>query len=240
MWGSKPVAGNPNAPLVGLSNAYLPHRVIISAYYRKEYAKYFATSIGVVYEAAPSGVYSYTYNGDLNNDGFTSNDLIYIPKNASDIQLEPSAATGGVTDTRTPAQIWNQLNNFINQDAYLSSHRGQVTQRNAVVAPWFKRMDLNIAQEFYFTTNKTKHTLKVSIDLINLGNFINPSWGVYKVPTTTSFLKYDKMSADGKTPIFSFPYLDGVNQVPVTNSWKDDVSTSSRWQLQFGIRYSFN
>lgn len=244
MWGSKPVVGDPNQPELGYSNAYLPHRVVASASYRKEYAKHFATSVGVLFEAAPNGVSSYVYNGDLNNDGNTSNDLMYIPKNSSEIVLEPSAATNGVTDPRTAAQIWSQLNNFINQDPYLSKHRGQYAQRNALVYPWFKRMDLNVTQDIYFTTkDKVRHTLRLTMDLYNVGNFLNKNWGIYRIASSTNFLKFDKVGTDGR-PIFSMPYADGTNLVPYTNSFKDDatsgVTTGSRWQMQFGIRYLFN
>jgi hypothetical protein len=48
------------------------------------------------------------------------------------------------------------------------------------------------------------------------------------------------MGADGKTPAFSFPYLDATNQVPLVNSYTDNTSILSRWQAQFGIRYLFN
>jgi len=37
------------------------------------------------------------YSGDLNGDGSSHNDLIYIPRNSSEISLVPSArATGQV------------------------------------------------------------------------------------------------------------------------------------------------
>ncbi len=51
MWGSKPISGDPNFAQLGYSNAYLPHRIIASAYYRFSYAKYFATSVGALFEA---------------------------------------------------------------------------------------------------------------------------------------------------------------------------------------------
>jgi len=259
MWGSKPVSEDPNLPLVGLSNAYLPHRIIISAFYRKEYAKHFATSVGVLFEAAPNGVGSYLYSGDLNGDAQTSNDLLYIPTNAdldryvANGQLEASAPTTVVTyengtavktsvpDTRTPQQIADQINNFIGQDKYLSEHRGEFAERNALVYPWFKRLDLNVTQDFYITTkDKNKHTLRLTIDIINAGNLLNKDWGTYQLPNVTSLIKFDKFAADGKTPIFSFPYLNGGTQTPYTTTWKDDVSIFSRWQMQIGFRYLFN
>ncbi|MDB5248397.1 MAG: TonB-dependent receptor [Segetibacter sp.] len=256
MWGSRPVTGDPNSPELGYSNFYVPHRVIASASYRKEYAKHYATSIGLIFEASPSvvnegnfaGVASYVYNGDVNNDGNTGNDLIYIPKDQSDIVLVPVNAGGGtVTDTRTAGQQWAQLNNYINQDPYLSKNRGRVAERNALVMPFVKRLDLNVTQDFYIKSGKSekdRHTLRVSFDLINVGNFLNPNWGIYKTTTATNILKYEGIepvgSANAGKPRYSFPYLDAANQIPLTSTFRDFTGQLSRWQGQIGIRYLFN
>ena len=251
MWRDRPVKGDPNTADLGFPNFYLPHRVIAYASYKIDYAKYFATSVGLVFEAAPSGSGSFTYNGDVNNDGSGgNNDLIYIPKDQSDIVLVPVNTGGGtITDTRTAAQIWGQLNNFINQDAYLSKHRGQYAERNAVVFPWFKRVDLNVTQDIYMKVGKDKHTLRLTFDVINFGNMLNKNWGAYKIftsgstfsPVLSSFLKYEGVvSAANPTPRYSFPYLDPANQIPLTSTFKDDPSILSRWQAQIGIRYLFN
>lgn len=260
MWGSKPIAGDPNSAALGYSNAYLPHRIIVSASYRKEYAKYFATSVGAIFEAAPNGVGSYVYSGDLNGDGQTSNDLLYIPTKAdlqnyvNNGQLAPAAATKVVTynngvatttvvnDTRTPDQIAQQIDSYVSQDGYLNKHRGQIAQRNALVYPWFKRLDLNLTQDFFFITkNHTKHTLRVTVDLINAGNLLNKDWGIYQVPNVTSPLAVKTTVVNGSPkPVFSFPYFNGGTQTPYSNTWKNDVSILSRWQMQFGVRYLFN
>jgi len=261
-WRDRPVSGDPNAEELGFANFYQPHRLIASVSYRKEYAKYFATSIGLIYEVAPSGVGSYTYNGDVNNDGTGgNNDLIYIPKDQSDIVLVPvnnGNPVNGITDTRTPDAIWAQLNSYIIQDKYLNKHRGQVAQRNAVIFPYFKRLDMNITQDFYMYIGKgehrNKHTLRVSMDMINLGNFLNKNWGITKtfnsgtttIPYLSSILKYEGLTAD-KHPKYSFPYLVPASQTPLTKTFKDDTSNNSftnlpnsRWQMQIGIRYLFN
>jgi hypothetical protein len=248
MWRDRPVTGNPNADELGFANYYLPHRVIASASYRFNYAKHFATSLGLIFEAAPSGVGSYTYNGDVNNDATGgNNDLMYIPKDQNDIVLVPVNTNGGtITDTRTPQEIWDQLNAFISQDKYLSSHRGQVAERNAVVLPWFERFDFNLTQDIYLTTKKSnnKHTLRVSVDIVNAGNLLNKNWGTYSQFSTggtfmSSPLKYEGLTPD-KHPRYSFPYLDPVNSVPLASSFKDDTSILSRWQMQIGFRYLFN
>jgi hypothetical protein len=264
MWRDRPVENDPNAAELGRPNFYQPHRVIAQASYRIEYAKYFATSIGLVFEAAPSPTSavlpltssaSYTYSGDVNNDGTGgNNDLMYIPTNQNDIVLVPVNTGGGtITDTRTPTQIWNQLNNFINQDPYLSKHRGEIAERNAITMPYFKRLDLNITQDIYMKMGKEKHTLRISFDIINLGNFLNKNWGLTKTFTTplntsqnaASFLKYEGLvTAAGDPnlgkPRYSFPYQDAANLIPYTSSFTENTSIYSRWQGQLGIRYLFN
>ncbi len=243
MWGSRPVVGNPNDATLGYSEGYLPHRVIASAFYRKEYAQHFATSIGLFFEAAPSGVGSYVYNGDINNDAFTSNDLIYIPTQddiaayVANGQLEKANAS----DTRTPQQIGAQLNAFIINDNYLARHRGQYAKRNALVFPWFKRLDLNITQDIYIKTGKERHTLRFSLDVTNLGNLIDRNAGLYSTPTVTTPIKFDKVitGADGKTyPVFSFPYATGTSFY--NTAFRNNTAAISRWQMQFGLRYLFN
>ena len=57
---------------------------------------------------------------------------------------------------------------------------------------------------------------------------------------TTTPLNFVKLDTDGKTPIFSFPYLDGRNKVPFTDSFRDNVGFGSRFQIQLGVRYLFN
>lgn len=249
LWSGRPVGNaDPNGDNLALGDYYQPHRVIGYATYKFEYAKHFATTIGAIFEAAPAGVGSYKYNGDLNGDGNTTNDLIYIPKNAGEINLvkvgSGGLGTGTSTDPRTTSQIWNQLNNFINQDHYLSFHRGEVAEANAVVFPFFKHLDLNITQDVYFFTKngkeKDKHTLRLTLDLINAGNFLNRNWGIYKQQTTSTPLTFEGMAADGKTPSFSFPYVDPSNQVPLVNSYSNNTGIGSRWQMQFGIKYLFN
>ncbi|WP_291920354.1 carboxypeptidase regulatory-like domain-containing protein [Chitinophaga sp.] len=258
-WRDRPVQGDPNANVLGYSNYYMPHRVIAAASYRFTWAKHFATSVGMIYEAAPSvnGLYSntsYTYSGDVNNDGSGgNNDLIYIPRNASEIKLVPvgygdktyNPATNA--DKRTAAIIWNQVDNYIKQDAYLSSHRGEYAERNAVVLPFAKRMDVNITQDIFVYSGKerNKHTIRISFDIINFGNFLNKNWGISKMPNSPSFLKYEGLYRDPSgaathAAAYSFPYLDANNQIPVTNSWKDNTNTISRWQGQIGIKYLFN
>ncbi|QEM09231.1 TonB-dependent receptor [Mucilaginibacter rubeus] len=246
IWSTRYVAGNPNADNISNSSYVQPNRIIATVSYRKQYAKNLATTVGLVFEAANSGAISYITANDPNGDGAT-NDLMYIPKNQGDILLvaAPTAANGTV-DTRTPAQIWNQLNNFINQDSYLSAHRGQYAQRNGAILPTYKRLDLHFAQDFMIQAGKTKNTLEFTFDVINFTNLLNRNWGLYQTSYSgfnngaTTVLRYMSKDATTGKAQYSFPYLDANNAIPVTKSFINDISTFSRFQAQIGVRYIFN
>jgi hypothetical protein len=239
IWRDRSVSGDPNADVTSYSNFYQPHRVIAAAFYRKEYAKYFATSLGFTFEAANGGTSTYVYSGDLNGDGLTTNDLVYIPKDQNDIVLE---GVNG-SDTRTASVIWGQLNTYINQDPYLSKRRGQYTERNGLLLPFYKRLDLNFTQDFMVRTGKKTNTLRFTADVFNFGNLLNKNWGIYHIPNRTALLNFKRVETTGANagkPVFSFPYLDATNQIPLTSTFQNSTSQNSRYQVQIGVRYIFN
>jgi Outer membrane receptor proteins, mostly Fe transport len=245
LWSAAAVSNqDPNAANLGYASYYQPNRVVANFAYKVNEGKYLSTTFGAIYELANNGVNSYVYNGDLNGDGNSGNDLIYIPKTSADINLVKvnsgglGTGTSGVTDTRTAAQIWSQLDAFISNSTYLNTHRGQYAKRNAAVAPYYSKLDLNITQDLKIKVGKDVNTLRFSIDLINAGNFINRDWGLVKIPTATNVLKYEGLAADGKTPSFSFPFQTGTT--PFTQPYQNSTGISSRWQMMFGIKYLFN
>lgn len=233
IWRDRSVTGDPNADELGYSDFYQPNRVISYVSYRKEYAKNFATSVGLTFESASAFNYSYTYRGDLNGDGQT-NDLMYVPKNSSDILLTQDNSG----DTRTTAQIYAQLDAFISQDPYLSKHRGQVVERGAALAPYFNQFNFNFTQDFYINVKGKRNTLRFTADVINLGNLLNRNWGLFQSTNTTQPLSFKGVDATTGKPIFSFPYQDNANKIPYTSTFR--TSTGGLWQAQLGIRYIFN
>ena len=250
MWRDRYVSNDPNNQELGFANFHMPHRFIGAASYKIEYGKNYATSIGLIFEVAPSGIGSYTYNGDVNNDGSgTNNDLIYIPKNINDINLVnvnngPATASNTTldhSDIRTKEEIWNQLNSFIEQDNYMKNNRGKVMERNGAILPYFKKADLNITQDFHFLVGRkqSKQTLRLTLDLMNIGNLISSNWGIYKTFSNTSFLKFEGVDANNQ-PAFSFPYANAKDKTPLTTNVVNNSNLLSRWQMQFGIRYLFN
>lgn len=241
IWSSRYVANNSNGDNLSNSSYVEPNRVIITAAYKKDFFSNTTTTVGLKFEVANSGAISYVTSGDPNNDGAT-NDLMWIPRTINDLELVKDYAA----DPRTPAQIWAQLNNFINQDSYLNSHRGQFAERNGVILPYFSRFDFHAAQDFYVMVGKSKNTIEVSIDIINVGNLINRNWGLYSNSFngfnsgSTTVLKYQGIDPLTGHATYSFPYLDKTNLIPVTKSFILDNSTASRYQAQVGLRYIFN
>ncbi|PKL82889.1 MAG: TonB-dependent receptor [Ignavibacteriae bacterium HGW-Ignavibacteriae-3] len=234
LFGNTPTSGNPNKPLLGYSEFGNRHRIIANATYRHVWSENWATSIGVFIEVAEGNRfagaggnrYSYIYSGDLNGDGSGSNDLIYIPRNQNDINFDGTAA-------EVSAQ-WNALNAFIEQDNYLKSHRGQIAERFGGINPWFSNMDLRLLQDFSFLMGNKKQTIQLSVDILNVANLLNSNWGVRQVANSaaTSPLQFVKFNSQG-APVFKF-------NTSLKQTFQDDPSVFSRWQLQVGIRYLFN
>jgi hypothetical protein len=244
IWRDRPVSGDPNDNVTSFSNFYQPHRVVAAATYRFEYAKHYATSFGIYFESANGGTASYLYgtnpsnSADLNNDGLL-NDLIYVPVAKEEIVLERT----GTSDLRTPDQLWQQLDYYISQDPYLSTRRGRYAERNGLLLPFYSRADLNFTQDFYVTVNGKRNTLRFTMDIFNFTNLLNRNWGIFRTPNRTNLLNFLRVENSGPNagrPVFSFPYLDAANRIPLSSTFQNSVGQGSRYQIQLGLRYIFN
>ena len=226
LYEGNPVQGDPNQPELAESQFGARDRVIGQAYYRRAYGGRFATSVGLVLEAAKGGRFSYVVAGDLNGDGVGVNDLLYVPTTARELTLV------NADGTPAPAATYAALDAFISQDPYLSSIRGQISERNGALSPWFTQLDLRLAQDVAVVAGRQRNTLQLTVDVQNLGNLLNASWGVRQAVNTTAPLVVNSVAADG-TPRFEYP-------ATATTTFRDDVNLLSRWRAQLGLRYTFN
>src|SRR5204863_1455617 len=93
LWTENPVQGNPNRPEISYSEFGERQRITGSATYRHQWSENLATSFGMFLEVAEGNRfggaggnrYSFVYAGDVNGDGSSANDLIYIPTTQSEI-----------------------------------------------------------------------------------------------------------------------------------------------------------
>ena len=211
-WTSTISVDGPNSTKLHRSNYVTPDQVIASANYyipaKLGSSFLLGTHIGLFYKAYSAGNLSYTYSNDANDN---------------EIQFKSEADR---------VAFWR----FVEQDDYLSSHKGQYAEAYAARAPWLHRIDLHLAEDFQLTIGKTKHKLQASLDLINLGNLINSEWGVPKIAQVCNYgqiLKYEGVDATN-TPIFSMNKVNG--KYPTDTS----MSYSNCWKMQIGLKYFFN
>lgn len=232
VWNSNPNRGTANDVELANSQYATPHRFVGSLSYRKEYLKNFATTFSLFYEGSQD-VFSYTYSSDANNDG-NGFDLAYIPRTSDEIVFA-NTTIGGVT--YTPAQQWEILNNFIEQDDYLKKHRGEVTERNAARTPFYHRLDAKILQDIFSNFGgKRRHTLQFSADILNFPNLLNTNWGIRQQVVQRNILVPTGNFTSTGQPIFQ---INSAANAPVTSSYQDVISTNSTWGLQLGLRYIF-
>ncbi len=239
-WKYRP-ALNPNADEIGYSLGSFDNRWLVTASYRKEYAKHFATSIGIVYDRYMPFRYSYCYYGDINGDGQNANDLVYIPRAKDEINL--AYAAGATAEEKQ--QAWDDLNAFIEQDPYLSKHRGEYAERNGAKAPIVNRIDLNFTQDFYVNCRSGKrHTIRLTADIRNFGNLLNKDWGVQQT-TVLGNQQYQFLemvaaptAANNYTPSFKFATKNKAGD-KLTETYKDYINIASRWSMMIGVKYFF-
>ncbi|MEL7148935.1 MAG: hypothetical protein AAFO69_21345, partial [Bacteroidota bacterium] len=140
----------------------------------------------------------------------------------------------------TAAQQWNQLNDFIAADDYLSGRRGQYAERNQSRTPFENVIDLRFLQDFYIEMgNGKRNTLQFSVDVFNFTNLLNKNWGRrYQ----RQFGGYELVQFEGfqdgtNIPTYTFREFEGGE--PFFGDLDDAGVLSSRWQIQLGLRYIF-
>lgn len=220
-----PAIGNINDPISAPSLYGNRHRIIGSAVKKWNYGNW-ATTVSTFFSFQNAGTtqndntadfrFSYTYSGDINNDGSGLNDLIYIP---TDAELDQQQ---WVNDGQREA-----FRDFIEQDDYLSENRGDYMEKYAIVAPWNSNWDVRLLQDYNLENGQM---IQFSLDIVNFGNLLNSNWNVKQLPVNTQPVG---VSIDDKgEPVYSF-------DSNLTSTFADDFSLLSRWQARVGLRYSF-
>jgi hypothetical protein len=240
IWRGRQVSGDPNAEALSFSSNMLKHRVIAYGSYKISYLKNtLASTFGFNFSYGSNGRFSYFYTNDMNGDGLTDNDLIFIPKTSGDILLTDITRTDATK--YTAAQQWTDLDAYITQDKYLNSRRGQYAERNGAVQPNVAQLDFKFIQDLNLKVKGKVNTIQFTFDMFNLGNLINSDWGVQLStirPSLLTFGGYDNTgaAATGK-PKFTFPEFGGK---ALASSYSNGQGVGSRWSGQIGLRYIFN
>jgi len=221
-----PSVNGPNN--IGLHNAenLTPDRALASLTYSDRANNHFS----LIYEAWRGGyVYSYQMVNDMNGDGYQY-DALYIP---TDQQVKDNEFRFKTNSDR------DRFMAFVHADKYLSKNQGKYAEAYSVYSPWVHRLDFSYKHDFKVKIGNSFNTLQLSLDVKNLLNLFNSSWGVSKYMNTKlqegRILKFEGTDAEGY-PVFSTP--DSVNGNIET--FVHNPSIGQCWYASIGIKYMFN
>jgi hypothetical protein len=223
-----------NNPGLANSNFDIRNRIVSTVNYKHswDHAGKYVANFSLFFSAQSGTPYSYGFvNSTINGTGQTVS-LVYIPQVGETAKFFAANATGAAQAAAFDA--------FIDGDKYLKTRRGAFTERNAARTPWNYQADFRFAQDFRIVTNGThKHTLSFTYDIVNLTNLLNKKWGVqYFSPNTFNSMASVGLATTtgGAGSPTAYPTYT-FNQANTSKYSKDFFA--SRYQMQFGLRYSF-
>lgn len=214
---------NPNNPISSLSNFDIRHRIVSTIQYHKSWSERMTTYLSLVFTAQSGSPFTYVIGSNNLTRNGQQVDLAFIPNKATDLNF-------------TTSQQAADFDAYINNDDYLSSRRGQFTERNGGRTPWNNQLDLRFMHDFNFKVGSKMNKIQVTFDIINLTNLLNKDWGItYFVPNTrngsvNTGLTVTRGANSFTEPVYSF--------TKPTATYSID-QFSSRWQGQVGVRYIF-
>ena len=244
-YGTTPINFHPNDPPPQRSRFDRPHKIVASAQTRF-LPRFGGTGISLMYVGQSGAPYSYVYQGDVNGDGFPgprgsrlANDLVYVPELGH--QLIPA----GIVAQR----LWTTL---VEQEECLNEQLNRILARNTCETPWSHRLDLRVSQ----TIEALGLSADVTLDMINVLNFLDPSWGIVQVsnPVVQIWRAFRTRPTPDDAPCPNFPfepctpnplkvhYLGGIQRAQepgmigtALRPWAPEVP-SSQWRVQLGLR----
>jgi hypothetical protein len=175
--------------------------------------------------SARSGTpYAYTADGDANADGVSNNDLLFIPRSASDMNL-------------SNPDSFPLLDAYIGAEPCLRRQRGRIMSRNSCRNPAVYNADVSIAKTLMA---RGLHGFVITADVFDLPNLLNRNWGLVR----ESAIREDKQGllsvvgwdAAANRPRYAILTAAGGRVLATRNAV---VVDASRWRMQLGARYNF-
>ncbi|MDQ6827640.1 MAG: TonB-dependent receptor [Gemmatimonadota bacterium] len=224
------ISGSHDSQNLGISLFDQPHRIVGTGTYTFPWKK-FATDMSVIYIGQSGVPYDFVYGQDINADGLSGNDLIYIPRNSADpneIQFSGTAAS--------QLQQQNAFESFISGDMCLSQHRGTIIPRNSCRSPWQNRLDLTVRQSL---PSVRGNKLSLEIGLFNALNYIGTrfgqEWGLLRFAGSNSNVTLlNRASTSPASATAPQIYTFNTAFTRFTNN-----NLSSYYQFQAQVKYSF-
>ncbi|MBQ1680338.1 MAG: TonB-dependent receptor [Bacteroidales bacterium] len=222
-----PTNEGPNYIKLHNSQYVTPDRVVASLTHHDKSGNHYS----FIYEAWRGGYnYSYMTTNDMNGDGYNY-DALYIP---TDDEVASRQFRFISSDDQT------RFMDFVHKDKYLSTHQGQYAEGYSVYSPWVHRVDFSYKHDFAVKCGNNTNVLQLCLDLKNVLNLFNSSWGVAKylnpaIGSDARILKYEGADADGFAT-FSTPASINGN----TDTFVPNHALGQCWYASVGIKYLFN
>jgi hypothetical protein len=207
----------------------VPHRVIAGGTY--SFASKTDVSVSFIGE---SGVpFEYVYGSDINGDGSTANDLVYVPTDAhvaSEIQFVQNG-------NLTPAMQADSLDAFISAHECLNSQRGKIMLRNSCRTPWTKFMNGSVRQSL---PTLHGHNFILQLDIFNVLNLLNKRWGAQDLGSSNSpslLTRRSTVAAAGQP----LKWANGAQSLFIFTPFQqfNTRNAQSNYALQMQLKYSF-
>ncbi|HEX6536061.1 MAG TPA: TonB-dependent receptor [Gemmatimonadaceae bacterium] len=215
-----------------------PNKIVASGTYTFPW-KTWATNVSLIYTGQSGAPYDYVYGGssgrgDLNADGITGNDLVYVPTSAMDTTqirfatIAPTATSAAILP-ETQAVAFDK---FIDSQPCLRDHRGEIIERNTCRNPWQNFLDMTVEQSLPSWQGRT---MSLRLDVFNVANLLNRSWGRVRSAGTFNNVSLLTMTGvannDPNQPLFQFN--------PNYKAFTIQNDATGYYQIQLSARVGF-
>lgn len=235
-WQANRISRDPNNPGLGFSANSPGHRFFLATSVTGDPLGIGRGSVTLFSELRTIGNFSYVFSGDANGDGSTFNDLVYVPRDTSEMYFQPYTQGSGASAVTFTAQqqklAWDA---YIQQDAYLRTRRGRYAERNAAFMPTVFRTDLSISQEIARAIGGRRNGLEVRLDFLNFGNLLNRNWGIGQRVVSTSPLTNPSADSQGRLSY----RLRNINGKLLDHTYEPTAGLGDVYRIQLSLRYNF-
>ncbi|MEN6322021.1 MAG: carboxypeptidase regulatory-like domain-containing protein [Proteiniphilum sp.] len=222
-----PTVEGPNHIKLHNSQYNTPDRLVASLTTHDKSGNHYS----LIYEGWRGGAnYSFMTLNDINADGYNY-DAIYVPTDEEVASNQFRFVSEG-DKTR--------FMDFVHNNSYLKNQQGQYAEAYSVYSPWVHRIDFGYKHDFVVNAGKDKHNLQLSLDVKNVMNLFNSSWGVGKylnpeIGSEARILKYEGVDADGVATFSTSAAINGDTQ-----TFTPSYTLGQCWYASIGIKYIFN
>ena len=222
-WAGVYVGGDVNNPPLATSDFDVHNRISATASIPIPLVKGIKSTASFYYNGQSGRPYSIIFSSDANLDGRTTNDLLFVPATADQVNV--------INGT------WAQLDAFLSSDDSTKNFRGRIMPRNA------GRSKRNNSLNFRYAVNvptRGKTRVELTMDVFNLLNLLNSDkgWVFYPNFGGPTLIQVSGVSSVDVNAKYTYN-LNTITAPTFTTGALTRDDLRSRWQAQWGLRVRF-